>query len=545
MAIDIPGWLEPVLNAYGIPWPDIDEDAFLHLPQPLRNFGDDLTAVGDAIDSALRSLESGNPSHTLIALTGYFTDVRRDFLDPVKDVCNDIAGDPCTLAYWAIYSLKEALLGLLFGEVTDDIVDGISVVATLGLDSAAAAAEAVGVRELVTEMVRAGESELISELQSSANRYLDNFVSSIVNPFINRVSSSVQGAVDSFVPQLVQSAASVEGAVADSLGERLHLSPSALEQCVGSITESSAHLTSASTKLRSAVEEIFAHPAPRPTAHLSSTLRLATHSVVQTVERDLVEALGQLIDRIVSHFTTLLHDYKRSLDDLDQQARTAASREHARPGSNVLVGSAIGLGVVAAAVVAGATGAANGEGATKVQEPSATSVDDIQAVAVGPPPAEPADGSPAGAVSWATNELQASTGSYTGPNYDCLTFCSQAYGGSIHAVGATGTAQDEFTFYSTPPNNIMNTAPPSLQHPPPAGALVFYNEPGGPGHVGISLGNGEIVCTQDSTHSVSGVVKVPFIAGNGNSSLPIGGVSASGSPYSGSSKYVYEGWCMP
>jgi cell wall-associated NlpC family hydrolase len=547
MDIEIPGWLEPVLSAYDIPWPDIDEESFKTLPQPLRNFGEDLTAFGDAIASALQTLESDNPSHTLHALTGYFTDIRHEFLEPVKNLCDDLAGDPCTVAYWAVVSLKGALLTALTAEVANDIGDALLDGVTFGLDSVGAAAEAMAVRQVVAEMISTAEGELISAIQSNANRYLDNFVSSIVNPFISRVSSSVQGAVDSYVPQLVlQEAIDVERSVDESLGERLHLSPSQLEHIVQSITESSVHLTTAGVKLHSAIEEIFSHPAPRPGGStLSSTLRLAAQSVVDTVGSDLVDAVGQLIDHVVSHFTTLLEDYKRAVGDLDQQATAVASREHARSGPDVLVLSAAGVGAGAAASVARTTGAVNGEAASSVQAKAVAPVNDAQTVATSPVPADPGVGTPAGAVSWATQELRSPSGAYAGPNFDCLTFCSQAYGGTIHAVGAQGTAQDEFTYYSTPPHNIMNTSPPSLQNPPPAGALVFYNEPGGQGHVGISLGNGEIVCTQDSTHSVSGVVKVPFIAGNGNSSLPIGGVSASGSPYSGSSKYVYEGWCMP
>ena len=71
MALEIPSELEPFFQVYGIPWPDVDEDVFKELPGPLRNFGADLLAVGDAIESALQDLAAGNPSHTLQAIQEY------------------------------------------------------------------------------------------------------------------------------------------------------------------------------------------------------------------------------------------------------------------------------------------------------------------------------------------------------------------------------------------------------------------------------------------------------------------------------------------
>jgi hypothetical protein len=379
MDIEIPTWLEPLLNFYGIPWPDIDENAFLELPQRLRNFGEDLTAVGDSIESALHVLESGNPSHTLQAISTHFATIRSDFLEPVKGICNELAGDPCTVAYVAITALKESLLVVLFAEMGDDLLDVASAVLTLGLDSAAAAAEAVAVKEVVSEMLSAAEGDLAYKIQSSADRYLDDLVTSLLTPFISRVASSLEGAVDSYVPQLLLDASKAN----DALGEVLHLSPLAVDQCVDSIAESSSHLTSAGTKLHAAIEEIFSHPAPRPASHsLSSALRLAAASAVETVERDLVAGLGELIDHIVSHFTALLQAYERAVVDLDHQARAVAAREHARLVPEVILLSAAGLGVASAVDVVRVGATVNGEEAGQVQVEAVTAVNDARTVAV-------------------------------------------------------------------------------------------------------------------------------------------------------------------
>lgn len=400
MAIEIPNWLEPLLSFYGIPWPDIDEDAFEDLKQPLRIFGNDLYAVGDAIDSALRLLESGNPSHTLRAIITYFEAIRADFLSPITSVCDDLAGSPCDVAHDSIVAVKVGLITLLAGEIANDIGAVVATIATLGLDSVLTAGEAVAVREAVSEAITIAEGDVASAILSATNQCLDNFVSSLVNPFINGVSSRVENSVNSYGPQLIlqQSLAVEQSAYGanGSMAERLHLSPSELDQSVGSIFESSSHLDDASTKLVSAIEEIFSHPAATPqVGNMSSALRMVAKGVVQTVERDLVDALHQLVDHVVRHFVDLLQGYKRAISDLDQQAREVASNEHVRLGPGVVVLSAAGTGVVAAAEAIRVSAVVNGEQADSVQVETVSVVEHAESLAGSAKPAAHATEVPA------------------------------------------------------------------------------------------------------------------------------------------------------
>ena len=203
MSIELPGWVTPILNAYGIPWPDVNEDAFHAMKQPLRTFGQDLVAVSDAIEKALGDLESGNPSHTLRALSTYCSNIRRDFLDPIQGVCDDLAGTPCDVAYDAIVTLKLTLIGLLLGEIQDDVADIVATVVTLGADAELTVAEALVVREAIREAIEYGEGEVAYKLQSAADGYVDNFVNSLVNPFIDSVEKAVEARVESYIPALV------------------------------------------------------------------------------------------------------------------------------------------------------------------------------------------------------------------------------------------------------------------------------------------------------------------------------------------------------
>jgi hypothetical protein len=387
MAIDIPPWLNDVLNAYGIPWPDIDEDAFHALPQPLRNFGQDLHAVGDAIDSALRQLEAGNSSHTLRSVTTYFEAIRRDFLSPIAQICDDLAGTPCSAAYESIRDVKEAILVLLTAEIANDLLDVAGDALSFGTDTAAAAAEAYAVREAVAQSLKYAEGEVVSVIVNTTNQCLDDFVNSLINPFIAVVSSRIQGSVDSYAPHMLlqqglaieERASSADAAIAD----RLHLSPDAFDQCVTAIFESSSHLKSAAAKLDGAIEELFSHPAPNPQSHtLSSEMRTLVKGVVHTVEKDLVAGVEQLIDHIIDHFVDLLQDFKRAVDQLDQEARAIAAGEHLHLGPEVVVLSAAGVGAAAAADVLRTSGLVNGEEAESVQVETVVAVEDAESLAV-------------------------------------------------------------------------------------------------------------------------------------------------------------------
>jgi len=388
MAFEIPAEFEPLFRRYGIPWPDVDEDVFRELPQPLRSFGEDLTAVGDDIESALQALAAGNPSQTLKAIQTYIQAIRRDFLDRVQDLCDDLAGMPCSVAYEMVFDAKVAAITALTYEVGNDIVDIASAIVTLGTDSAAAAAEAIAVREAISESMSIAEAEIVGRLLSMANGYLDNFVNSIVHPFLSRVSRGLENSVDSYVSNLtllqVVGAEQAALLVEDSATGRLHLSPSELETCIESIRSSSGHLAAAAQTLEGIVYELFSHPAPNVPhiRSLSSDMRMALRGVALTIKSDLVAAVEQLVTNVEQHFVTLLQDYKQALDELDEQGRVLASQQHALAGPNVVVLSAMGIASAVGAGVTVASGVVNAEEANAVQVEAASAMDGTASVAV-------------------------------------------------------------------------------------------------------------------------------------------------------------------
>lgn len=372
MAFEIPSYLDPILTFYNIPWPDIDEDAFHNLQQPLRDFGQDLDAVGETIENAIGLLAVANHSTALQSIHDHAKHVKSSFLDPIKGVCGDLAGAPCEIAYDGVLGAKWTLLGVLTGEIANDVVDVVATIATLGLDSALTAAEAVAVREAISRSADLAEQEIAAQLVSAAGNCIDNFVSSLINPFINDIVHAVEGAVDSYLPQFLLRQTS--GAASDSILEeervagKLHLSRSDLENCVQSIVQSSHHLVAASEKLSTAIEDIFMHAAPgAPRVSGAEIMRNALKGVVHTIRQDLVSGVENLVTNVIDHFTNLLVNFLHAVQQLDEQASAQASKQHAASGAPVAVLSAAGVGSTVAVGVAAATGQIDAERARSVR----------------------------------------------------------------------------------------------------------------------------------------------------------------------------------
>lgn len=387
MAIEIPAYLDPIIQLYNIPWPDIDEDAFHNVQQPLRDFGQDLDAVGESIESAIGILTAANPSSTLQSVLAHAQFIRSTYLDPIKGICDDLAGAPCEIAFDMTCAMKWSLLALLSGEIANDLLDAAATVVTFGADAVLTGAEALAVREAVSESASIAESEIINAVMSAANQCIDNFVSSLINPFINEMVHGVEGAANSYLPRflLQQELGMVHGGVAaeGGLAGRLHLSPAELENCVQSIVQSSAHLATAEQSLSSAIDDIFSHPAPNaPSAPESTVMRMALKGVVHTIRQDLVDGVKSLVKDVIQHFETLLRDFMNAIDDLDKQASALASKQHALPVPLVEAISAAGVGFAAAADVAAASGRINSDEALAVKMEEVTVEEDGRSLAI-------------------------------------------------------------------------------------------------------------------------------------------------------------------
>lgn len=383
MAINIPWPVRDLMSLYGLPWPDVNEDAFHEIKQPLRDFGNDLVQVSEAIETALRDLAAGNPSKTLEQLIQHCASIRKEYLDPIQRLCNDLAGWPCDATYDAITAFKVTLLGMLTAEVANDAADAIGDALTLGLATPEVLAEAALFKEALSEAVQIGEDEISSTLVRLANQCLDDFVSSIIQPFINNVAETVEGRVESYVPAFIINKATVLVSETVSIdvdvANRLHVAPEAMNTAISQLVTSVSHLLDAKTKLEGAIDDIFNTPDPSSweVPNPSPSLRVTLKGLVKTIKEDLVNALQGLLDDVVKHFVTLLESFARALMELDEDARKQAHNAE-------LTLQGVEAGVLAGGVTVLSAGG-TWVGASEVVDPTSGIVDvpDADRVTVG------------------------------------------------------------------------------------------------------------------------------------------------------------------
>jgi hypothetical protein len=391
MAIEIPPEALPFFELYGIPWPDIDEDVFKELPQPLRTFGSDVSALGEEIGTTLRELAAGNPSQTLLAITDHFAMVRRDFLDKVSDLCDELAGAPCNGAYDAIVALKLTAIGAVSAQILDTVAEAASEVATAGADTPLVVAAWLAVRETVTELIDAALQQIPSLLIQYATPTIEHFANQLVGGFISSIEHAVEGSVDPYVANLLftdlTGAESSALLLLDDAARTLHLTPGDLERSISSILGSSAGALTAGSRLEHAAAQLFAHPAPSaPSGGGSSALRVLVGAAVTQVIKDLTGAADQLLRHIINEVVNLLERYMQALQSLDQQAGAQASRQHALPGPAVVVASTVGVAAAVAAGIVATSGAAGAAGGGMVQVGEASLVSETAGVEVAPDP---------------------------------------------------------------------------------------------------------------------------------------------------------------
>lgn len=288
-ATEIPAAAMHLVQVYNLPWPDVDEHGFTALRSPLQELGRDLRGIGDEMTAALEELHSASPSRTVRSLIAYLEAVRRDFLDPLEEICALMAGAPCQVAHDGVLALKATLVQMMAAVGPGEV------------------AEAALLGDAMALAMRRAEAEIVAALTAAAGSVTDRLVRDLISPFTRCVADWEEGDVDTYAPRLVLAAAL---GIEDTVGSlnRLRLSESQIEQAVKRVGCSTDHLYDAAAGLERAVEEIFSRPqAGLPVGpSVSAELRHRLAGEVETACTDLVSAIGLLVEEVARHLVTLL-----------------------------------------------------------------------------------------------------------------------------------------------------------------------------------------------------------------------------------------------
>ena len=355
MSIELPGPVVDLIELYGFSWPDINEDGFKDLEQPLRDFSGSVDGAGETIEDSLRLLSQSNPSLSLQSLVGHIQTIREEFLRPLSHLCDELAGWPCQVAYDGIVALKVSIIACTAYEFTEDAPELASIAATGGTDAPEAFAIIVAERQyyqfVVRSLIDSAVSELSRTLQNNGKGIIDKLTQGLTQPFVNRVVNVLEGDLNSYSARFLSSVAR-DVANGEEFGEtRIHLNPEALIQSVINISKSLHQLASATSAMKLAVLEVVARPDPSCSglSQLDQQLRIIMHDVLETLVTELGDGVKELVQSVITHFTNLLKSYERELRELDEKAQAVASSQKMTMPNLVKVRSLSGLGSAVAA----------------------------------------------------------------------------------------------------------------------------------------------------------------------------------------------------
>lgn len=341
MSVEIPGQLKPVFSFYGVPWPTINEDAFHELKDPLQRFGVDVLEVADAAHEALGVLISASNSKALTQLDREVTVIKRVYLEPISDLCNNLSG-MCDDAFSVVQEAKWALIGIVSTQVADDTIAIASMVLTAGLDAPAATAQMVLVRELVRTAIREGEQEIERRVRDAALSYIANFVAGIVEPFIDSAAERIEGEIYKYISSEIDSGMikDWEGQALHGAAGKFHVSPGHLTQCVSDVSSSTRNLWKTTKDLESAFDHFDSSVvAGAPEGESTTAWATVVQLIERTIKEELIRAVNDLVDGVKHHLIDILNQFQNAVDDMDSTiARSAKS-----PGTAAAIGAGVGL----------------------------------------------------------------------------------------------------------------------------------------------------------------------------------------------------------
>jgi len=257
------------------------------------------------------------------------------------------------------------------------------------------------------------------------------------------------------------------------------------------------------------------------------------------------------VERSASHARSLISDADNDLSNVWHHVGQDLGL-HADDAIHIAEELLVGLGVASGllAATAGPTGAAVvAPNVSGLHVPIAPYADPTSTI-----PSPPSPGAQQ-ALTWAEKELDDPQPPYNVQNSTCYRFVYTAYAHATKNLAQSQlphenaiTALHHFQM-SKPPGWHTATTPPS---PPPKGAIVFYEtKTGTEGHAAISVGTGQVICTQTTfakDPTWPGLVKVPYVGkGLPNTGTPRIYMSKTGNTPTPEhpSYFTYKGWYLP
>ncbi|MCZ7416187.1 DUF6531 domain-containing protein [Streptomyces sp. WMMC897] len=163
MAVVLPSEADMVLDLIGVPWPNVDEDAYRDMADNLRDFADDVEDDAHSARQGVKRLISSGESEALTALNGHWEKVDNTHLKDLASAAR-IMATALDGAAGIIEAQKVVAVGHLVACAATATTSAVGAFFTFGASTVIGAAAVATCRKLVKEAIQTAMDEAVKHI---------------------------------------------------------------------------------------------------------------------------------------------------------------------------------------------------------------------------------------------------------------------------------------------------------------------------------------------------------------------------------------------
>ncbi|MFZ2501958.1 MAG: hypothetical protein WAW88_04760 [Nocardioides sp.] len=322
MAITIEPWMSPVMDFYGLDWPDVDEDKIFELGSVIADVASETFSFCISVNDVLKGLKSETKSKALDELQHSWQEFTLGTMMPTSQAVGESAMNCCTAASNAVAVYKSSLLAILTVNVGADAA---------ALATGAGAVAVVAAKELKRQVLREAlhwAAQQTADLLRGA--ISDVLECTVIEPIRRRIDDFETSLADS-ISEVVAMQTPLRGIVTGTAGA-LYLDHHAVADAGAKLKTSMEHLDEALDRLLHwGLKEHFQTFTPRPDPTVRHAVKEAFDWFMREVVRTL-KMIGQaVVSRLISLVTETYEKYVAADEQLALQARALSEKLYVPP----------------------------------------------------------------------------------------------------------------------------------------------------------------------------------------------------------------------
>lgn len=186
MTYTMPSYVQPLLQIYGLKWPDVDEDEVKSVGHDVKELADAAHEFARAVEEGLSALAGEADSDALRSMHEFWSDFASGPVFQVTDAFGQGAATVCDVTSGGILVYKQAVTGVLIANCAADI----ALIAS-GVGIPAAAAKKVLMRQALEYLFDQLAAQYADYILGLFNRYLDEYIFGPIDDLVNKLRDDV------------------------------------------------------------------------------------------------------------------------------------------------------------------------------------------------------------------------------------------------------------------------------------------------------------------------------------------------------------------